>query len=128
MKYNYREAMISDILEYISNEINILDFDSREDLAATLNDDLWVCDSVTGNASGSYTFDRWQAKEYVLDNLDDLQMACDDFCIDDATVGEKFLAEDWEYFDVTIRCWYLGSCIEEALDRYEKNTERVFEY
>ena len=128
MKYNYREAMISDILEYIENEINILDFDSREDLVETLNDDLWTCDSVTGNASGSYTFNRWQSKEYVMDNLDDLLAACNDFCIDSATIGEKFINEEWEYFDVTIRCWYLGSCIEEALDRYEKNTETVFEY
>lgn len=128
MKYNYREAMVSDILEYIENEINILDFDSRENLVETLNDRLWDCDSVTGNGSGSYTFNAWKAKEYVMDNIGDLQLACDDFCIDDATVGEKFLAEDWEYFDVTIRCWYLGSCIEEAIDRYEKNTETVFEH
>ena len=101
MKYNYREAMISDILEYIENEINVLDFDSREDLAETLNDNLWVYDGVTGNASGSYTFNRQQAKEYVIENLDDLHTACEDFCVDAATVGEKFLNEEWEYFDAT---------------------------
>jgi hypothetical protein len=50
MKYNYRAAIVPDvpyILEYIENEINILDFDSRKDLAATLYNDLWFCDRAT---------------------------------------------------------------------------------
>ena len=36
---------------------------------------MWNADSVTGNASGSYTFSRARAKEYVLGSTDLLKEA-----------------------------------------------------
>lgn len=55
MKYNYFEAVKSDVTEYIENEIDFSDWtENRDGLEEELNDDLWICDSVTGNASGSY--------------------------------------------------------------------------
>lgn len=53
-KYNYLEAVKEDVREYINNEIKLLDFSSLEELEEKLNDDLWINDNVTGNASGSY--------------------------------------------------------------------------
>lgn len=53
-KYNYLEAVKEDVKNYIDNEINFTDFDSLEELKEKLNDELWIEDSVTGNASGSY--------------------------------------------------------------------------
>lgn len=94
MKYNYREAMVSDILDYIREEITLSEYSSRDDLAEDLNDRLWICDSVTGNASGSYTFNRNTAREYVLSNVDFLRYACDDFGVAPSDIGERFMNED----------------------------------
>ena len=117
--YNYLEAMKSDIMDYIRNDVNTNEFTSREELEERLNDDLWTVDSVTGNGSGSYTFNRAEAEEYVNDNSDLLREAISKFCIDSETVAEKFLDADYEYFDVTIRCYLLGQAISEALDEME---------
>lgn len=114
--YNYLEEMKSDVMEYINNEINLADYEDRDELEQFLNDELFTVDSVTGNASGSYTFNRWQAKKYVDDSMDELESAVNEFCIDSETVADKFLSEDWEYFDVIIRCHLLGQAIAEALD------------
>lgn len=121
--YNYRLAVKDDVLEYINNEINFEDFDSLKELEEKLNEDLCTVDSVTGNASGSYTFNRVQAQIYVLDGMDELKEAAFEFCIDQATIGEKFLQSDWEYFDVTIRCYLLGECIAAALEEIKDEFE-----
>ena len=117
--YNYLNAMKNDIEDYIKNEINTTNYSNREELENDLNDTLWTVDSVTGNASGSYTFNSAEAAEYVNDNIDLLSEACAEFGVDSATVGEKFLDEDFEYFDVTIRCYLLNQAISEALDEID---------
>lgn len=119
MKYDYLEAMKSDIMDYIRNEVNTNEFSDREELENKLNDDLFINDSITGNASGSYTFNSYAAKEYVFDNIDLLNEAITEFCEDDV-IGEKFLNEEWEWMDVTIRCYLLGQAISEALDDIEE--------
>jgi hypothetical protein len=121
--YDYREAMKEDIKEYLkdnysSEELKEL-LEDHEAFKETLNDDLWVTDSVTGNASGSYTFNRWKAQEYVTANIELLHDAVQEFCEDAVTIGEKFLDEEWEWFDVTIRCYLLNSIISEVLDEME---------
>lgn len=117
MNYNYFESMKSDVMDYINNEIDLTEWKgNRDELEQKLNDDLWVCDSVTGNASGSYTFSRYDAMNYVCSNLDDFADACDEFGIDSDTIGEKFIEGNFEWMDVTIRCYYLGQVISECLD------------
>lgn len=125
--YNYLEAMKEDVLDYIKNEIDFLEFDSLEELEEKLNDDLWTEDSVTGNASGSYTFNRLQAQEYVTDNIDLLNEACAEFGTGAETVGEKFLDSDFEWMDVTIRCYLLGQAISEALEEIEDDFNEAHE-
>lgn len=120
--YDYREAMTEDVKEWIKENIDLTEWtEDREGLEQQLNDDLWTADSVTGNGSGSYTFNRVQASLYVLDNMDLLQKAINEFATDPATVGNKFISEDWEWFDVTIRCYLLGSVIFDVLDEMEEN-------
>ena len=128
MKYNYLEVMENDILEYISENYteeetreNLATRASRNQFAQELHDFLWSHDSVTGNASGSYTFNSYRAKEYVTDNGDLLREALQEFCTEAETIAEKFLDEEWEYFDVTIRCYLLYRAIENALDSLEEN-------
>ena len=117
--YDYLEAMKSDIIDYIRNDVNTDEFSSREELEESLYNDLWTVDSVTGNGSGSHTFNRAEAEEYVNDNSDLLREAISEFGVNSETVAEKFLEADYEYFDVTIRCYLLGQAISEALDELE---------
>lgn len=114
--YNYYEAVKNDVREYIENEINLNEWKgNRERLEEKLNDDLWTCDSVTGNASGSYTFNTWKAEENLCHNLDLLEEALDEFGSD-----KGYLLENGaEAADVTIRCYLLGSTIAEVLDELE---------
>ena len=120
MSYSYVEAMKSDVRDAIEDG-GYLDGDyDRDEVEEQLNEDLWVDDSVTGNASGSYTFSSYQAKEYVLeDGMDYLLEATSEFGIEASEIGEHFINEDWEWFDVTIRCYLLGQVIGEVLDELE---------
>ncbi len=107
--YNYLEAVTADVLDYI-NENNItVTNETRDEVEQQLNDDLWACDSVTGNASGSYTFNAWQAEEDICHNWDLLAEACD------------------EFGSVTIRCYLLGQAISAALDEVETEEEEIEE-
>lgn len=125
--YNYLESVKAAVRRYLEEEAPEIDredlFYNRETLENDLNDNLWINDSVTGNASGSYTFNRCKAKENVMDNMDLVQEVVREFCIDAETVAEKFLSEDWEYFDVSIRCYLLGQAISEVLDEIEEELE-----
>lgn len=119
MKYNYLKAVKEDVLNYINeNEIKVYS-SNREDIELQLTEDLWIEDSVTGNASGSYTFNAWQAEENIRHNLDLLAEALEAF-------GEDFgeaLERGAEYCDVTIRCYLLAQAIPEVLDEVETEEE-----
>ena len=120
--YDYLEQVTADVRDYVEQEIDLTEWaGDRDGLEEKLNDDLWTCDSVTGNGSGSYTFNRVQAQIYVFDGMDELQEAVNKFGIDSETIGEKFLESDWEYFDVTIRCYLLGQAIAAVLDDLEED-------
>ena len=115
--YNYLEAVTSDVLDYIKEEINLDEWKgNREGLEKKLNDKLWTVDSVTGNASGSYTFNTWEAEENLAHNWDLLAEALDEFGQD----GTDVLRQGAESMDVTIRCYLLGQAIAEALDELEE--------
>lgn len=127
MGYYYLSAIKEDVKNYINDEITISDFSDRDELESYLNDELWTCDSVTGNASGSYTMNRLMARDYVINNIDELNDAVENFGIDKNIVGERFLNEDFEWYDVTIRCNLLSSAISEVLDSMEQNDELDFD-
>lgn len=122
MSYNYMKEMKANVKEAILDNYNLTEWDGRrEEFEEQLKDDLWTDDGVTGNGSGSFTFDRLQAKEYVIDNgMGYLRDACDEFGIDAHEIGERFLSDDWEWMDVTIRCYLLGWAISDALDELEE--------
>lgn len=118
--YNYENALYLDVKNYLfenpdvianrwDEEKKAVDIDGLKD---DLNDILFSEDSVTGNASGSYTFSRYDAQEYVTENIDTCLEALEFFDVDAKTVGEKFLYNDWEYFDVTIRCYLLAGIVD----------------
>ena len=117
--YNYLEAVTADVIDFIRDEIDTTEYTDRDALAQYLNDELWADDSVTGNASGSYTFNAHKAKEFIFADPDTVSEALREFCVEAETIAEKFLAQNWEYFDVTARCYVLGQAIEAALDSLE---------
>lgn len=110
-KYNYLAAVKEDVKNYIIDNNITIDEDNREEIEQDLNDKLFCEDSVTGNASGSYTFNTWNAEENLCHNWDLLSEAlCEFGC--DAT----YLERGAEACDVTIRCHILPQAIAEVLD------------
>ena len=116
MKYNYLENVTADAKQAILENLNYWKFTDREELEEIANDILWVEDSVTGNASGSYTFSTWQAEENLCHNMDKLEEACEEFGQD---IGEA-VKHGAEYCDVTIRCYLLLQAISDAIDELEE--------
>ena len=54
-----------------------------------------------------------------MENPDLLREAYEEFDCKDK-LGEDFIEENWENMDVTIRCYVLNSCINDALDKIER--------
>lgn len=117
--YNYNEAVKADVKEYIQDNyttVEIIDgLAHREDFDQHLYDEMWTADEVTGNGSGSYTFNTWQAEENLCHNMDLLADALADF-----GCGLDYIEKGAEACDVTIRCYLLGSALAEILDEFEE--------
>ena len=106
-KYNYLENLKEDIKTYIKeNDITNLDENS-------LYDDMFINDSITGNASGSYYCNAWKAEEALAHNLDLLQEAYEEF-------GSTPELNNPEACDVTIRCYLLGQALHEVIEEMEE--------
>lgn len=120
MAYNYLDAVKSDIEYVLDDYISMYGNDvDADEIRQRLNDDLWTDDSVTGNGSGSYTYNREEAKKYLFDSddgMDILKEAVSEFGTEAEDVVDHFMSEDWEYFDVTIRCYILAQAIDEVLE------------
>lgn len=108
---------LTDNFEYV--EDNVDSTHNSEEVFEFMFDKLWIEDSVTGNASGSYTCNAEQARKYVLENI---SLAVDAY--NELSSKESF-ADDvwdskWEVIDVTIRCYLLPDVIREVLNEIEK--------
>ena len=114
MLYNYHEAVKDDIREYIKENYGTVTEEMRSDVFDEVLDD----DSVTGNASGSYTMNRAIAKEYVIENIDLLNRAVDEYGFDKKDIGEQFLSEQWEYLDVLIRLYLVGEYFDDIFSEF----------
>ena len=119
-KYDYLSAVKDDVRNYISDEVNLSEFDEVEELNEFLNEKLFNENSVTGNSSYTYTYNREVATENLLDNMDLLSQAMDKF--------GNVLDKGEELCDVTIRCYLLPQAINEVLDDYEIDGLSLEEY
>lgn len=97
---------------YIAQELNELLDDNR--FIDELNERLWMDDSVTGNASGSYTFNAFEAEENLCHNTDLLQEAMNEF----GYTPNDYKGAEWA--DVLIRCYLLGGIISEIINDFEQ--------
>lgn len=115
--YNYRESICEDIREYINYDGIKVTTSNREEVEQELYEELFIEDSITGNASGSYTFNACEAERNLLYNKDLLIEAIEAF--GDCPEDYKKALESPEFADVMIRCYLLGECISEVLDELE---------
>lgn len=129
--YNYFEAVKADVEEWIENNMDLEydiitgTFEDRDEIETYLNDTLWTEDSVTGNASGSYTFNTYEAEENLAHNWDEIETVANEYgYTPEISDGYEYGAEWW---DVTIRCYYLGQAIAEVLDELEDEIEEAIE-
>lgn len=119
--YNYYEAVKEDVLNYIKEEVDMNGMDLDE-LKERLWEDLINNDSVTGNASGSYTSCRSEAEKYVEENKDLVREMCDEFG-GHQRIANWWLTDDYELIDVSLRCYVLGNAIEMAVEELETAAE-----
>lgn len=112
MKYDYLENVKADVLDYIKENYEKEDYANLD--YDELYDEMWTADSITGNGSGSYTFNTWKAEENICHNLDLAAEAYENFGYD----GVKF-EDGAEAIDVTIRCYLLGQVLQEVLEDLE---------
>lgn len=116
--YDYLENVKEDVRNYIEENEIVVTSSNREEVEQELNDTLFVNDSVTGNASGSYTFSAWQAEENLCHNFELLTEALTELGCD-----LSYLEKGAEACDVTIRCYLLGQAISGVLDEIEIENE-----
>lgn len=117
-KYDYLESVKGDVREYIREYGIKCTTSNRYEVQEQLYDDCFMADSVTGNASGSYTFNAWRAEENLCHNMELLADALKEFGCD-----ISYIEKGAESCDVTIRCYLLSQAIDEVLDEIEEEDE-----
>lgn len=115
--YDYYENVKDDVRTHIYDYYSEQELagkieDDPEELKEELNENMWTDDSVTGNGSGSYTFNSVQAAENLVGNFGLIQEAYEEFGYDSISLEDI----DPEKMDVTIRCYYLRRAIDEVID------------
>jgi hypothetical protein len=114
--YNYEREVRSDVISYgnewLSYNNETVTEDNIDEIRDRLYEAMWTSDSVTGNGSGSYTFNRWIAEENLCHNMDLFLEAAKEFSSDIASLME----EGAEAMDVTIRCYLFSQFLNEFLD------------
>ena len=123
--YNYYEEVKNAVEEAATNEYTLKMLESMDlnEYEEQLNDALWIDDSVTGNASDSYFFNRYEAEEALAGNFELAREALQEFGYNDINILEKGA----EWLDVTIRCYILSSCIAEYIDENRQELEEELE-
>lgn len=128
---DYRTEVREAIEQYLEDNeqyINMADFDDIDDFEQYLNDTLWIADEVTGNASGSFTFNSYEAKEKVFGDMETVKDALQEFCCGrPEEIADAFLEEKWEWLDVTARCYVLGECISDYIRDNEDDIIKAIE-
>lgn len=121
-KYNYYKAVYDDVKQHMSDNIELSDYyDEDSDfnisrLEEDLNDMCWTDDAVTGSRSGSYTFNRWAAAEYLSHNWDLMEEAVNE----GFEPQNRFEPEAW---DVCIRCYLLSQVVAKICEELEETVK-----
>lgn len=129
VKYDYYKNVLEDVKERLFNNLEyyLERSENAEELENLLADDCFISDDVTGNASGSYTFNAYTAEEYLAGNWELLADVLEEFGYDNSV---NILRKGPEWCDVTIRCSYVGmaahAVVADNLDEIEKAFEEFY--
>ena len=122
--YNYYDEVLQAVEEAVNNEYTPEELEAvdLEDYAEKLNEGLWVDDSVTGNASGSFFCNAYNAEEALGGNWDLAAEALEEFGYNSINPFEKGA----EWVDCAVRCYLLSQCIADYIEANEDDlTERI---
>lgn len=117
--YSYKDAVKSDVREWMDDNKDQLAGLDRNDMYEVVYDACWVADEVTGNASGSYTFSRYDARQNFFEDEDSdeyIEQMIEDGFSTAEEIGKAVSESNWELLDVSIRCWLLCDAVNEILD------------
>lgn len=122
-KYDYYDSVLNDVLTYIE-DAEISHDDDIDKISTDLYEQMWQSDNVTGNCSGSYTFNSYEAEENLCHNLDLVYEVYECFGYD----GIPFNTEA-EKIDVSIRCYLLSKIMsdEAVINAINKRIEELKE-
>lgn len=125
-KYDYYKNVREDIKQRLNEWLDfdrINDYSDIDEVISAVYDDFFNSDSVTGNGSGSYTFNSWAAEENLCHNMDLLKEALNEFG------GElNDYIDSAEACDVTIRCYVLGQLVGEVVKEFVEEHFPEFEF
>lgn len=119
MNYNYNENVKEDIKEYLKENYTKEEVEGFKQDSSDLYDILFMEDSITGNASGSYYCNTWKSEEAICHNLDLLAEALESFGCE----GIDYLNKGAEWCDVSIRCYVLGQVLDDAISEFLEESE-----
>ena len=112
-RYEYLEEITNDIVDYIKENYKEGETVEKE----SLYDDLFISDSVTGNASGSYYCNSYKAFESlgsdIVDKVEEIENSFGEIPAD-----RRY---DWEYIDCSYRCCLLPEALDEAIEELKDN-------
>lgn len=94
--------------------------DDADSIKDTIYEQAWVDDFVTGNGTddgyqGNYS--DIPASEMVKENLEYVVEALTEFCVPAEELARRFINGDYEYLDITARCYTLCWAISEVVDK-----------
>lgn len=125
-KYDYYKNVREDIKQRLNEWLDfdrINDYSDIDEVINAVYDDFFNSDSITGNGSGSYTFNSWAAEENLCHNMDLLKEALDELG------GElNDYIDSAEACDVTIRCYVLGQLVGEVVKEFVEENFPEFEF
>lgn len=121
MKYDYTAAMVEDILDWMQeNAQSIADNVNTSDRIALANYLTAALAKVdqTGEGSGSFTFSKETAEEYVVSNLELVAQAYKGLPDPDGALDlcADIIADRWETIDVNVRRYYMPLAIWRAVE------------
>ena len=125
-KYDYYKSVKEDIKQRLNDWFDfnsIDDYSDIDEVISAVYDDFFNSDSITGNGSGSYTFNSWKAEENLCHNMDLLKEALDEFGGD-----FKDYIESAEACDVVIRCYVLGQLVGDVVKEFVEEHFPEFEF
>ena len=117
MKYDYRQAMVKDIKNYIiDNYMEPAPDMTRDDYIEALDDELWGVDMITGNG-GFYYGTEEECAGYIGYGITEFVNAQEEYGWEwSDTMREQFREAPARFIDCMIRTTLLAECIDKAVE------------